>query len=74
LEEQEPGNIVFGPVRGDDFAREHRQLAVVGSGVVERHLDLVLGEDEAGRPMDRKSHRGIVTPNLPGRARASRIG
>src|SRR5512142_1529437 len=51
------------PRRLGDLAREDRDPVAVGSRVVERHRELVLGQDEPGDPM--LGHESILSHNPP---------
>ena len=42
----------------------HGDLLTTGVGVVERHLDLVLGQDQAGQPMGGATHAPDRRPQL----------
>jgi hypothetical protein len=46
--------------RSDDLAREDGDRRPTRRGVVERELELVLGEDEVRRAVSRDSHAAIL--------------
>ena len=74
LEEDEPGQLVALMPGSDDLAGEHRDLPAVESGVVERELELVLGEDEVRRAVSRDSHAAILLCPQLARSGSRRCG
>jgi hypothetical protein len=64
LQEQQPGQLLVPLARGDHLAGEQGELLAAGVGVVERHLDLVLGQDQAGQPVGGATHAPTVGPRL----------
>jgi hypothetical protein len=60
LEEDEPRLVVVLARRGDDLARENGDRRAARRRVVERELELVLGEDEVRRAVSRDSHGAIL--------------
>ena len=61
LEEHEPGKVVIGAAARDDLAREHRERETVRTFVVDRQLELVLGENEPWRTMRCLAHRASMS-------------
>jgi len=57
LEEQQPREVVVLVPRSDHLAGENGDGGAVGLRVVERELELVLGEDEVRRAVRRDTHR-----------------
>ena len=56
LEEDKPGQVVSLPGFGHDLPCEDRDALTIGSRVVERNVEAVLGEQVSGKAMCRQPH------------------
>jgi hypothetical protein len=56
LQEEDPGQVLVALSGGDSLAREDGDLLTARLGVVERHAELVVGEEQARQAVGRASH------------------